>query len=98
MCGLCGKLNLGSDVRPVNMESLRLMLGQIDHRGPDADGVYTSGPVGLGHKRLKIIDLVTGKQPMCNEDGTVWIIYNGEIYNYKELTAHLVERGHRFKS
>jgi asparagine synthase (glutamine-hydrolysing) len=74
------------------------MLDPISHRGPDAEGIYTSGPVGLGHKRLKIIDLATGKQPMCNEDGTVWITFNGEIYNYKELTASLLEKGHRFKS
>jgi len=98
MCGICGRLNLRSDLPPVGVEYLRRMLEPISHRGPDAEGIYTSGPVGLGHKRLKIIDLATGKQPMCNEDGTVWISYNGEVYNYKELTAYLVTKGHRFKS
>lgn len=97
MCGICGKLNFAHD-SPVNTENLRRMLAPISHRGPDAEGIYISGPVGLGHKRLKIIDLATGKQPMCNEDGSVWVTYNGEVYNYKELTAHLVEKGHRFKS
>ena len=52
----------------------------------------------MGHRRLKIIDLTTGKQPLCNEDGTIWIVYNGEVYNYKELTSNLIEKGHRFKS
>ena len=98
MCGICGKVNLGSDAPPVTSESLRNMMEVISHRGPDADGVYVAGPVGLGHKRLKIIDLITGKQPMCNEDKTVWVTFNGEIYNYKELAAGLVRKGHRFKS
>jgi asparagine synthase (glutamine-hydrolysing) len=98
MCGICGKLILSSGSPPVSVESLRRMLDPISHRGPDGEGIYTSGPVGLGHKRLKIIDLATGKQPMCNEDGTVWITFNGEIYNYKELTLSLLEKGHRFKS
>lgn len=97
MCGICGRLNWNADA-PVAVESVRRMLEPIHHRGPDAEGIYTSGPVGLGHRRLKIIDLATGKQPMCNEDGSIWVIYNGEVYNYKELTAMLVQRGHRFKS
>src|ERR1700733_7611889 len=97
MCGICGKLMLKGESPPVTTESLRRMLDPISHRGPDAEGIYTSGPVGLGHKRLKIIDLATGKQPMCNEDGTVWVTFNGEIYNYRELTASLLEKGHRFK-
>lgn len=97
MCGICGKLNFAHD-SPVSAESLRRMLEPISHRGPDAEGIYTSGSVGLGHKRLKIIDLATGKQPMCNEDGSIWVTYNGEVYNYKELTAYLVGKGHRFKS
>jgi asparagine synthase (glutamine-hydrolysing) len=72
------------------------MLNAVHHRGPDDDGLYRSGPVGLAHKRLKIIDLATGKQPISNEDGTVWVIYNGEIYNYKQLRTCLVQKGHRF--
>lgn len=74
------------------------MLAAINHRGPDDEGIYRSGEVGLGHRRLKIIDLTTGKQPLCNEDGTVWIIYNGEVYNYKELRSYLLQKGHQFKS
>jgi len=70
----------------------------ITHRGPDGEGRHVAGPVGLGHRRLSIIDLNTGAQPMCNEDGTVWIVYNGEIYNYLDLRAELVARGHTFKS
>src|SRR6185437_8440980 len=97
MCGICGKLNFAHDA-PISAESLRRMLAPIKHRGPDAEGIYTSGPIGLGHKRLKIIDLATGKQPMCNEDGSVWVTYNGEVYNYKELTSYLVGKGHHFKS
>lgn len=98
MCGICGKLELRNGAPPVSEELLRGMLDSISHRGPDDEGMYRSGPVGLGHKRLKIIDLTTGKQPMCNEDGTVWVIYNGEVYNYKELTSNLIKKGHTFKS
>lgn len=98
MCGICGKLELRDGAPPVGVETLRHMLDSISHRGPDAEGMYRSGPVGLGHKRLKIIDLTTGKQPLSNEDGTVWVIYNGEVYNYKELTTYLVNRGHQFKT
>jgi asparagine synthase (glutamine-hydrolysing) len=74
------------------------MTDLIHHRGPDGDGAYRSGPVGLGHRRLSIIDLNTGSQPMCNEDGTVWVVYNGEIYNFPELRSELLSRGHQFKS
>ena len=69
------------------------------HRGPDGEGKYIHGPVGLGHRRLSIIDLSNcGAQPMCNEDGTVWIVFNGEIYNYLELRERLAKRGHTFRS
>ena len=78
--------------------TLRRMLDSIEHRGPDNEGIYRSGRVGLGHRRLKIIDLTTGNQPLCNEDGTIWIIYNGEVYNFKELSSYLIQKGHRFKS
>ncbi len=74
------------------------MLKSIAYRGPDEDGIYRSGPVGLGHKRLKIIDLLSGQQPLCNENGTVWVVFNGEIYNYKELRNDLIQKGHRFKT
>lgn len=68
----------------------------LHHRGPDADGYHIKGPVGLGHTRLSIIDLSGGHQPMCNEDGSLWITFNGEIFNYLELREDLIARGHRF--
>ena len=98
MCGICGKLNLGSDSPPVIEANLRSMLNSIGHRGPDEDGIYRSGPVGLGHRRLKIIDLHSGQQPMSNEDNSIWVIYNGEVYNYRELRAGLIQKGHKFKT
>ena len=72
------------------------MCDQIRHRGPDDEGFYTEGPVGLGMRRLSIIDLFGGHQPISNEDGTVWVVFNGEIYNYQELRQDLLSRGHRF--
>jgi asparagine synthase (glutamine-hydrolysing) len=97
MCGICGKLNFDSQ-EPVDLGLLRQMMALLHHRGPDGGGEYRSGPVGLGHRRLSIIDLNTGAQPMSNEDGTVWVVYNGEIYNFPELRAELQVRGHNFKS
>lgn len=79
-------------------ELIHHMMTLLYHRGPDGGGIYCSGPIGLGHRRLSIIDLSTGDQPMCNEDGTVWVVYNGEIYNFRELRAQLEDKGHRFKS
>src|SRR5207253_1595561 len=70
----------------------------ISHRGPDGEGKYVSGPVGIGHRRLAIIDLNSGAQPMCNEDRTVWIVFNGEIYNFQELRRDLAQKGHQFTS
>ena len=78
MCGICGKLNFDRR-EPVDPEGIQRMMDVIVHRGPDGEGKYVSGPVGLGHRRLSIIDLQTGDQPMSNEDGTVWVVYNGEI-------------------
>ncbi len=97
MCGIAGKLSLDSQ-EPVDPHLIRRMTDAIAHRGPDGEGQYVVGPVGLGHRRLAIIDLNTGSQPMCNEDGTVWIVYNGEVYNYRELRAELEACGHTFKS
>src|SRR6185436_12994900 len=68
----------------------------IVHRGPDDEGIYVDGPVGLGMRRLSIIDIAGGHQPISNEDGTVWVVFNGEIYNYRELRPNLEARGHRF--
>ena len=97
MCGICGKLNYDRQ-RPVASDMLQRMMDVIVHRGPDGEGRYVHGPVGLGHRRLAIIDLDTGAQPMCNEDKTVWIVYNGEIYNFQELRQELLRKGHQFSS
>src|ERR1700723_4651534 len=97
MCGICGKLEFDRNAS-VGAPLIRTMLDTIRHRGPDDQGVYVSPQVGLGHARLSIIDLAGGHQPLSNEDGTVWIVFNGEIYNYKELREGLLARGHRFKS
>ena len=94
MCGIAGILNF--DEQPVFASDLRAMCGAIAHRGPDDDGFYVSRGVGLGMRRLSIIDLSTGTQPVHNEDGTVWVVFNGEIYNYRELRQRLMARGHRF--
>jgi asparagine synthase (glutamine-hydrolysing) len=97
VCGICGKLNFDrqSKVSPL---LVRAMADTIAHRGPDDEGYYMSGPVGLGFRRLSIIDLATGHQPLSNEDGTVWIVFNGEIYNYQDLRAFLEGKGHVFKT
>ena len=72
-------------------------MGQVlAHRGPDGGGTHLAGPLGIGMRRLSIIDLAGGEQPMANEDGTIWVVFNGEIYNYRELASDLRGRGHRF--
>lgn len=97
MCGICGKLNFDRE-KPVSGGLLKRMADTIYHRGPDDEGYYASGPVGLGFRRLSVIDLNTGHQPLCNEDGTVWIVFNGEIYNFGELREDLLARGHEFRT
>jgi asparagine synthase (glutamine-hydrolysing) len=93
MCGICG---LASRSGPVDPERLRAMSATLVHRGPDSDGHLVDGPVGLAARRLSIIDLETGDQPIANEEGTVHVVQNGEIYNYRELRTGLVHAGHRF--
>jgi len=95
MCGLCGVLNFDGQA-PVDQEGLAAMTATLQKRGPDDLGYYRSGPVGLGHRRLSIIDLEMGHQPLSNEDGSIWIVYNGELYNYREMRANLEKAGHRF--
>lgn len=98
MCGIAGKYNF-RDGSPVDPALIRRMCDVMAYRGPDDSGVYTSGPVGLGHRRLSIIDLSdAGHQPMSSQDGSIWITFNGEIYNFLDLRKDLVKRGHRFKS
>jgi asparagine synthase (glutamine-hydrolysing) len=97
MCGICGKFVFGADER-VSPELVKRMADTIHHRGPDDEGYYVSGPIGLGFRRLSIIDLQSGHQPLSNEDGSIWIVFNGEIYNYQELRALLLGKGHILKT
>jgi len=97
MCGIVGICNLGG-APPARESTLRSMLGTIRHRGPDQFGIYLDDHVGLGNARLSIIDLSTGQQPISNEDGTLWIVFNGEIFNHPELRRELKKRGHRFST
>lgn len=97
MCGICGIVSSSPD-RPVDQSALADMCQLLYHRGPDDEGIYIDNYAGLGIRRLSIIDLVTGHQPMCNEDGTIWLVFNGEIYNYRELRIQLEKKGHVFKS
>src|SRR5690348_7135327 len=97
MCGICGQYNFG-DRRPVERESIQRMTKSIVHRGPDDDGFYIEGPLGLGFRRLSIIDLSGGHQPMSDRDESVWVIFNGEIYNFPELKQELESHGHVFRT
>jgi asparagine synthase (glutamine-hydrolysing) len=97
MCGLCGIFNVGTQ-ESVAAPLLKAMADTIVHRGPDAEGLYVSGPVGLAHRRLSIIDLEGGQQPMSSEDGSVVVVFNGEIYNFPELRQALEQKGYRFKT
>lgn len=93
MCGIAGFLGIG------NKDNLLDMMATLHHRGPDDEGIYIDGRVHLGHKRLAIIDLSShGRQPMSNEDNSIWLTFNGEIYNFQTLRKSLIENGHRFKS
>lgn len=97
MCGIVGCLDWSGAHRP-DVGLLRRMLTTIRHRGPDEFGIYVDDKLGMGSARLSIIDLSTGQQPICNEDRSLWIVFNGEIYNYVELRAELVQRGHTFST
>ena len=94
MCGIFGKYAVDG----VTTRSLERIGRVLKHRGPDDVGYYVDGPIGLGNRRLSIIDIAGGRQPISNEDGTVWIVFNGEIYNYRGLREELVARGHRFQT
>ncbi len=94
MCGIAGMVGRRDEV--VDAADVHRMCQSIVHRGPDDEGIYARGPVGLGMRRLSIIDLAGGHQPIHNEDKTIWLVYNGEIYNFHELRSGLVERGHTF--
>jgi asparagine synthase (glutamine-hydrolysing) len=96
MCGITGIMQF--DNARVEPDVLRQMCAAMVHRGPDDEGIYTAGPVGIGMRRLSIVDLATGHQPLSNEDGTVWIVFNGEIYNHAELREKLQSRGHQYRT
>ena len=98
MCGIAGSLALEDGIAPPRIDDLTAMVGAIRHRGPDGSGLYRDHRVGLGHSRLSIIDVATGQQPMSNEDNSLWVVFNGEIYNYVELRAELLALGHRFRT
>jgi asparagine synthase (glutamine-hydrolysing) len=97
MCGIAGQFNFERR-EPVESDTIVRMARSIAHRGPDDEGYFISGPVGLGFRRLSIIDLAGGHQPMSDAERTVWLIFNGEIYNYRELRAELQGKGHQFKT
>jgi asparagine synthase (glutamine-hydrolysing) len=96
VCGINGRFNF--DGRPVGAHEIAAMRDVLRHRGPDDAGLFVQGAVGLGHRRLSIIDLAGGHQPLANEDGSITVVYNGEIYNFKELRDELLARGHCFKT
>src|SRR5262245_65512358 len=93
MCGICGVVS-GYGVPP-DLDVVRRMSARLAHRGPDSDGLHAEGPVALAARRLSIIDLEGGTQPIANEDGSVVVVQNGEIYNYRELRRELERGGHR---
>jgi asparagine synthase (glutamine-hydrolysing) len=98
MCGFAGIIHYDVD-RPVEVDRLRRMRDVLSHRGPDGSGLFIDGAVGLSHRRLAIVDITTaGEQPMTNEDGSVWIAFNGEIYNHASLRPGLESKGHRYRS
>ncbi len=96
MCGIAGFVNPGG--LPADRGLIERMTATLSHRGPDGDGFHVEGPVALGHRRLSIIDVDGGAQPMANEDGTIWTSYNGEIYNEIELRQELESKGHRYQT
>ena len=98
MCGIAGVLNLLEGAPPPALDDLEAMVGALRHRGPDEFGLYRDRRAGMGHARLSIIDLKTGQQPLFNEDRSVVIVYNGEIYNYQQLIPELVALGHQFRT
>src|SRR5947208_10793847 len=95
MCGIAGFLLRN---REAGAAAVKAMCDQIRHRGPDDQGIHVDRGCGIGMRRLSIIDLSTGHQPLSNEDGSVWVVFNGEIYNYQELRKELIGQGHRFRT
>src|SRR5690606_9258751 len=98
MCGIAGVVALADRASAPDLVALRALAGALRHRGPDELGLYRDRRAGLAHARLAIIDLATGQQPLANEDESIWVVYNGEIFNYIELRAELEALGHRFRT
>ncbi|MFO0756289.1 MAG: asparagine synthase (glutamine-hydrolyzing) [Byssovorax sp.] len=98
MCGIAGVVALREGLAPPSREALCRMAGALLHRGPDEQGIYRDARAGLAHTRLSIIDLSTGQQPLANEDGSLWVVFNGEIFNYLELRSELIAAGHVFRT
>lgn len=98
MCGIAGIVALGGSAQTPTVEQLSRMAGALAHRGPDEFGVYRDARAGLAHSRLSIIDLSHGQQPLANEDETLWVVFNGEIFNYVELREELIAAGHTFRT
>ena len=96
MCGIAGIVRWNH--APVLEDEIRSMCGAMVHRGPDEEGIYLGDGVALGMRRLSIIDIDNGQQPVANEDGTVWVVFNGEIYNHRELRRDLERTGHKFRT
>jgi asparagine synthase (glutamine-hydrolysing) len=96
MCGIAGFVNC--DGREADRGIVERMTATLAHRGPDGDGIYCAGPAALGHRRLSIVDITGGAQPMCNEDGSIWVSYNGELYNEPALRAELEAKHHRYRT
>lgn len=97
MCGICGIFEPGRDTA-IDPTRIKAMADTLRHRGPDDDGVYTAPGIGLGFRRLAIIDVKGGHQPLSNEDGSIWVAFNGEIYNFEDLNRQYLSRGHTFKT
>ena len=97
MCGIAGIFRAGLEV-PVEPSAIRAMAATLVHRGPDGEGVHVGPGYGLGHRRLAIVDIAQGAQPMSNHDGSMWVTYNGEIYDFSEMMDDLKAAGHIFKT
>src|ERR1700693_3302405 len=97
MCGICGIFEF-DEQREISRDLVHRMTQTIVHRGPDDEGIYVAPGIGLGFRRLSIIDVAGGDQPISNEDGSIWVMLKGALYNYPELYRDLVGRGHRFST
>ena len=97
MCGICGIVDLDNSP-PIMMDELIAMCKTIEHRGPDGTRTMIRDSIAFGHTRLSVIDKATGWQPIANEDGSMFVILNGEIYNFQELRKKLIQLGHKFKT